>query len=98
MNFITAEKLGAHGLLLVVTDQDILGKFFEEGRVQLDLRTAFYKGEERTKEEVKTLLAGARDVVFTGKVAVALGIELDLVDPKKILYVKNVPHAQVALG
>ncbi len=98
MKFIVTEKQGAHGLLLVVTDQDLLGKFFEEGKAQLDLRSAFYKGEEKTKEEVKTLLAGARDVVLTGKMAVALGIELDLVDPKKILYVKNVPHAQVALG
>ncbi len=97
MKFIIAEKQGAHGLLLVVTDKELLGKNFEEGKVQLDLRSTFYKGEERTKEEVKTLLAGARDVVLTGKMAVALGIELDLVDPKKILYVQNVPHAQAAL-
>ena len=98
MKFIVTEKQGTHGLLLVVTDQDLLGKFFEEGKTQLDLRAAFYKGKEKTKDEVKKLLTGTRDVVLTGKMAVALGIELDLVDPKKILYVQNVPHAQVALG
>ncbi len=98
MKFIVSEKEGGHGLLLVVTDSDLLGKLFEEGKIQLDLRSTFYKGEEKTKEEVKTLLVGARDIMLTGKAAVALGIELDLVDPKKILYVQKVPHAQVALG
>ena len=98
MNFIVAEKQGAHGILIVVTDKDLLGKNFEEGKIQLDIRSVFYQGEEKTSEEVKKLIESARDVMFTGKAAVALGIEWDLINPKKILYVQNVPHAQVALG
>lgn len=97
MNFVVAEKQGAHGILLVVTDKELIGKHFEEGNVQLDLRSVYYKGEEMSAEDVKTLIREVRDVVFTGKAAVALGIEMDLIDPKNILYVQNVPHAQVAL-
>ncbi|MBS3169642.1 DUF424 family protein [Candidatus Woesearchaeota archaeon] len=98
MALVVAEKEGAHGLLLVVTDSNIIGTLFEEKKTQLDLRSPFYRGKEKSKEEVKQLIALARDLVFTGKEAVALGVELDLVDPQKILYVHNVPHAQVAMG
>ncbi|MBI4152436.1 DUF424 family protein [Candidatus Woesearchaeota archaeon] len=98
MALVVAEKEGTHGLLLVVTDSKIIGTLFEEKKKQLDLRSPFYQGKERSKEEIKQLIVTARDIVFTGKEAVALGVELDLVDPQKILYVQNVPHAQVALG
>ena len=97
MNFIVAKKSSENGLLLVVTDFDILGKSFEEEKVQLDLTKKFYKGEEKNKEEVKKLIKESRHVHLTGKEAVALGIEMGLVDSKKILYVQKVPHAEVLL-
>ena len=34
----------------------------------------------------------------TGKEAVALGVELDVVETKKILWVQGVPHAEVVMG
>lgn len=97
MVLIGAEKQGPHGLLLVVTDKDILGKLFEEGKTQLDLRKGFYKGEERTKGQIKILCSAARDIHLTGKEAVALGVELGLVETDQVLWVKKVPHAEVAL-
>lgn len=97
MKFIAAEKPGPHGLLLVVTDKNILGKLFEEKRLQLDLRKEFYQGEERTKEQVKALCPRARDIHFTGKAAVAIGIELNLVEANRILWVQKVPHAEVVI-
>ena len=95
MTLIVNEKQGPHGLLLVVTDKDILGKVFEEGKVQLDLRKKFYQGDKKTKEEVKKIIVAARHVHLTGKDAVAIGLELDLVNQKKILFIQKVPHAEV---
>ena len=96
MVLIVSEKQGPHGLLLVITDKGILGNVFEEGRKQLDLRKEFYKGEEKSKEQIKIMCSGARDVHLTGKEAVALGVELGLVDAERILWVKGVPHAEAA--
>ena len=93
-----SQKEGAHGTLLVIIDSDILGKKFKEGRVQLDLTKDFYKGEHKTDAEVKVMMRKAHYLHLTGKAAVALGIELDLVESKKILYVQKVPHAQVVVG
>lgn len=98
MNFIVAEKESTHGLLLVITDEDILGKKFEEGKKQLDLAAKFYQGEKKTKEEVRRLIPKARHLHLTGKHIVAVAVELDLVNPKTILWVGGVPHAEVVGG
>jgi len=94
MDFIVSEKSSTHGLLLVITDADIVGKSFEEDKLQLDLSIDFYKGEIKSKEEIKELVPKARHIHLTGKEAVAIGIELNLVDVNIILYVQGIPHAE----
>lgn len=98
MNLIVAEKSSTHGLLLVITDKDILGKKFEEGRRQLDLSQQFYQGTEETVDMVKSLLEKARHIHATGKLAVAILVESDLVLPSRIFYVQGIPHAEVVMG
>ena len=98
MALIVAWKKGPHGSLLVVTDEAVLGKKFEEGRRQLDLTQKFYVGDVKSKTETKELILAADQLHLTGKEAVALGIELDLVEVKKILWVQQVPHAEVVRG
>jgi len=97
MMFTISQKQGPHGSVLVVTDSDILGKTFEEGKLQLDLSKEFYKGEEKNKEEVVAVLKKFSHLHLTGKGAVAIGVEQDYVDPQKILFVQGVPHAEVVV-
>ncbi len=98
MEFVVAKKQNIHGLLLIVTDKELLGKLFEEGKVQIDLRKEFYQGEIKKQEEVKELMKQARHLHLTGKAAIALGIELGLVDGGRILWVQGIPHAQAVGG
>ena len=98
MSFIVVKKLSPEGLILVVTDKEIVGKLFEEGNKQLDLTKKFYSGDERDVEAVKALIPEAYILHLTGKNAVALGTELNLVDPQKIIWIANVPHAEVLVG
>lgn len=98
MKFIVAEKEGPHGMLLIVTDQDILGKYFSDAKAQLDLSKGFYKGSEKSKTEVREMIHTVRHLHLTGKEAVALGIEMDLVEPKHVLWVQGIPHAEVVMG
>ena len=95
MNFITAQKQSHHGLLLVVTDFDIMGKKFEGKKMLLDLTKEFYKGERKTKEEVKQLFLTARYIHLTGKAAVAIALEMDYINAEKILWVKGIPHPEI---
>ena len=98
MALIVGEKQGPHGQLLIITDKDIVGRKFEEGKMQLDLTKDFYQGSEKSKEEIKIMLEKAQHFHFTGKEAVALAVEEDLVDVKKIVWVQKVPHAQAVVG
>ncbi|HLD80107.1 MAG TPA: DUF424 family protein [Candidatus Nanoarchaeia archaeon] len=95
MDYIVAKKQSQFGLLVVVTDSDIIGKKFEEERLQLDLTKKFYQGEVKNKEEVKQIMMTARHMHLTGKASVAVGVEMDLVDPKKIIFIDKIPHAEV---
>jgi len=97
MNLIVTEKAGPHGQLIIVTDEDILGKVFSEGRLQLDLSKDFYQGEKMTEEAIKELFHRARHIHLTGKDAVDLGVRLGLVEEKKILFVEGIPHAEVLI-
>ncbi len=94
MTFTVSQKQGPHGLLLVITDTDLLGKKIEEGNVQFNLSAQFYEGEEMSKEEVVELLHNAKDIHATGKHSVGLLVERDIVQSSSILYVQGVPHAQ----
>ena len=97
MTYIVSKKSNSEGVLLVVTDSEIIGKKFEDGRLQLDLTKKFYQGDVMTKEEIKRWIQKSRYLHLTGKHSVAIGIEINLVDPKKIIYVKNIPHAEVLI-
>jgi len=96
--FIVAEKKSAHGLLVVVTDKELLGKVFSDKDLILDLTKEFYKGVEKNAQEVKQVLEKAYVIHFTGKKSVMLGVDLGLVDNKRVLFVKNIPHAETMLG
>ena len=97
MNFIVAKKFSPEGLILVVTDKEIVGKIFEEGNKQLDLSKKFYSGDERDVEAVKAIILESYILHLTGENAVALGVELGFVDPQRIVWVSNVPHAEALI-
>ena len=92
---IVNTKTTPEGLILIVTDSDIINQKFEEGKKQLDLTSKFYQGEEKSKEEIKELINDAHILHLTGKEAVALGKELNLVE--NIITIKDIPHAEVLL-
>ena len=96
--FIVSEKNGPHGMLLVVTDTEILGKKFQQGKIQLDLTTEFYKGIKISEHDVKEILKKARYLHLTGQKIITLAVELKIVNPRKILYVCDIPHAEVVIG
>lgn len=97
MKFIVAEKNLHQGAILTVTDKDILGKKYEEGKKQLDLANKFYSGEEKDTEYIKVRMEDAYVIHLTGKKAVAFGIEMGLVDKKRIITIAGIPHAEVLI-
>ena len=80
-----------------VCDSDILGKRFEEGKMQLDLRENFYKGEEFEREDIVAALKrqAFEDSTFNiaGKNSVGAAIEAGIITKENIGKVQGIPFA-----
>ena len=84
--------------VVAVADSDLLGKRFEEGIKQLDVRENFYNGKkiEREEEVIKKLkihLAEDATFNFAGKEAVNLAVKAEVISEKSVGYIDNIPYA-----
>lgn len=84
-------------LLLAVCDTDIRGKKLEDGKIQLDLSSDFYDGEEMEKEKIKELMKKSSIVNLAGDESVRCGIEAGIVEKENIIDICNVPTAQAII-
>ena len=96
-NYMISIRIYQRGndLLLGACDEKLLGKKFEDGKFQIDVRREFYDGERITPEALKKLLGDATIANLVGKDTIRCAIEAGVVDPECIIKIKGVPHAQM---
>jgi len=89
----------AYRIIVAVADSDLIGKRFEEGMRQIDIRANFFAGEELAEKQIIELLQDMQkeDATFNivGKKSVAAGVKARVVSEEGIFYIDGVP---VALG
>jgi len=83
-------------VMVAVCDESILGEVFEEGEKRLDISREFYGTESYTRGDVARELRGATIANLSGREAVAIGVEEDIIEEENVLEVEGVPHAQYA--
>ena len=87
--------------VVAICDHDILGKKFEEGKRQLDVRENFYKGEEFSFENAIKLLKMQRqeDSTFNiaGNNAVKIALDAGIIDEGNVGEVNGIKFALVLL-
>lgn len=87
--------------VVAVCDTDLIGKRFEEGKRQLDIKEHFFKGEEITKEEaIKQLSLQLReDATFNivGNESTKAAIEAGIFSEEDIDMIDNIPFAMKLL-
>lgn len=82
-------------LLLGACDEKLLGKKFEDGKFQIDVKREFYDGERITAKALKKLLGDATIANLVGKDTIKCAIEAGFIDPDCIIKIKGIPHAQM---
>jgi len=82
-------------LLIGACDEKLIGKKFEEGKLQIDVKKDFYDGERISPEILKNFLEDATIANLVGEETVKCAIDLGLVDPGCVLKIKGIPHAQM---
>lgn len=83
--------------IVAVCDKDLLGSFFEENGVQLDLRSDFYQGRELDAKEVGDLIRNADGINLVGEESVKLGLSEEVIEQTQVIRVEGVPHAQAVV-
>ena len=83
-------------VLLAACDDDLLGKTFEEGELQLFISESFYGGERVSQEDFEKQLETATVVNLVGKRVIGIASKLGMIAEDGIIVIDNVPHAQIA--
>jgi len=82
------------GILLAVSDEELLGRSFSEKSFRLEITEDFYGGQRVSEEELKPLMKEAYILNIVGKKSVEIAVKLGLVNKEEILVIGGIPHAQ----
>ena len=81
--------------VVAACDAELLGKTLKGGRVPFKVNEAFYKGVLMEVEEALGIIKMGTIVNLVGKRVVEAAIRVGLVHPEAVLYLGEVPHAQI---
>lgn len=80
--------------LVAACDAELLGSSHREGKFRLEVPPGFYDGLRVDAEGLGAYLRSATVANLVGRRSVDVAIGLGLVDPRNVLVVSGVPHAQ----
>ncbi len=87
--------------VVAICDSELIGKVFEEGKFQLDVKESFYKGKEVSEDELIQIInnLSIEDATFNivGKNSVAVALETGIILKEGIKEIQGVPFALVLL-
>ncbi|MBT3298668.1 DUF424 family protein [archaeon] len=98
MKFIVNEISTNNGVILVVTDKELIGKKLSNDKIDIDLSIKFFQGCEFDKKKIIDKIKCSYILHFTGKESLKILKELNLVDNNKIMIIQDIPHAEVYMG
>jgi hypothetical protein len=96
--FIVKKHVSSRKILLAVCDSSIIGKKYEEGKMQLDLSSSFYKGENKTEGELIDLIKKTYIINAAGKKSVDFLVKNGFADSSAVIKISGIPHIQILLG
>lgn len=82
-------------VLVAVCDEKYLGREFSEGNVQLKVAEKFYGRTPATCGEVAAALQEATIANLVGEESIACAIGVGVIEASHVIYVEDVPHAQM---
>jgi hypothetical protein len=86
-----------HGeILLSAADHDLLNTEVREGKLHLNISEDFYGNVKVPDDTFRSSLNLCTIANLVGEHVVSIAIEMDLVSPENVIYIGDVPHAQLA--
>ena len=87
--------------VVVICDSKLIGKKFEEGKFQLDIKESFFKGEKTSEEQAIQIIKkmSEEDATFNivGEKSVNCALKAGIISKEGIKKIQNVPFALVLM-
>jgi uncharacterized protein len=80
--------------LVIVCDRELLGKKFNDGKLQIDVKESFYGGREASTEKCIDALRNATIANLLGSI-VDCAVDAGIIDRCNVIEIKGVRHAQL---
>tara|TARA_Y100000294_G_C8429258_1_gene286114 strand:+ start:233 stop:544 length:312 start_codon:yes stop_codon:yes gene_type:complete len=98
MELIVKKHISHEGkIIIAICDKDLLGKKFEQGELQLDLTSNFYKGDLVNEDEIKKILKNAHLMNIVGENSINFVVNNGFIKKENILKIDNIPYAQALI-
>lgn len=92
---------GSYRDVVAICDSELIGKKFEQGKTQLDVKEDFFKGEEKSEREIFEIMKDLEkeDAIFNivGEKAVNTALEAGIITKDGIKEVSGIPFALVLM-
>ena len=96
MGIIVKKHIAQNGFLtLAICDENLLGKKFEEGKLQLDLTSSFYKGNVLEETEILQLMNKAYISNLVGKLCIDMAIKNQLISENDVKQINGIAYANI---
>ncbi|MBI5803576.1 DUF424 family protein [Candidatus Pacearchaeota archaeon] len=83
--------------VIAICDEDLLGKRFEEGDFQLDVKESFFKGEKKEESELIKIIQRmfAEDATFNivGEESIKIAMKIGIISEDDVQTIQGVPFA-----
>lgn len=87
--------------VVAICDLDLIGKVFEQGKFQLDVKESFYKGKQVSEKELLDIInhLSREDATFNivGKNSVHVALKAGIILEEGIKKIQGIPFALVLL-
>ncbi|HEA46261.1 MAG TPA: DUF424 family protein [Candidatus Pacearchaeota archaeon] len=101
MNMIFVNVIKSYRDVVAICDKELLGKKFEEGKFQLDVKENFYKGELVSEEEAIKISESfsKEDSTFNivGENSIKVALKTRMIEKEDVGEVEGIPFALVLL-
>ena len=80
--------------IAAICDNELIGKKFSDGNLELDVDKDFYGGKEMDESDAIKIMKDVAILNIVGDEAIKLALGNNLVLKQDIIKIKGVPHAQ----
>ena len=93
--------ISTYRYVVAVCDKELLGKRFEDGKFQIDVKENFYKGKETERADAIKIMKemSKEDATFNivGKESVSAALEAGIISEKEIGRIHGIPFALILM-